>query len=244
MYISNMLREDGFGAQFQSILWTLLTAEGQGLPFVYTPIEEMAHNYENDPTFLGRMEDLMGFRKYFPLADTVEGSDIVRPQWPDFYKPIERNMEFYHTLPVFEQYKSAFLKQNISPYTNEHFHIAIHIRRPNTHDPPDDQRGDTPNQYYLQCIAFLRKALKDCNKPLQFHVYSQGTKDMFSEFDSSDTILHLNGPPDTGFLGLVYADALVTSKSSYSYIAALLTNGTVFYTPFWHPPRANWLVLA
>ena len=239
-----MLRDDGFGAQFQSILWTMLTAEAQGIPFVYTPVETMAHNYENDPTFLDRMEEIMGFRAMFPVADTVNPSEIVRPQWPDFYKPIERAMELYHTLPVFERYKTFFLQRNKSPYRSEYFHVAIHIRRPNSHDPADDQRGDTPNGYYLSCIAVLRKILESQPKALQFHIYSQGTEEMFAEFQSPDTLLHLNGPPDTGFLGLVYADALVTSKSSYSYVAALLTKGAVFYTQFWHPPRAHWLAFA
>lgn len=238
-----MLRDDGFGAQFQSILWTMLTAEAQGIPFVYTPVEKMAHNYENDPTFLDRMEELMGFRNLFPLATTMDESQITRAQWPDFYKPIERNMEHYHKLPLFERYKQTFLSRNTSPYSHEYFTVAIHIRRPNTHDIPEDKRGDTPNAYYLQCMSLLRNVLREAPKPLQFHIYSQGTPDMFADFEAPDVVLHLNGPPDTGFLGLVYADALVTSISSYSYVAALLSKGVIFYTPFWHPPRAHWYSL-
>jgi len=39
------------------------------------------------------------------------------------------------------------------------------------------------------------------------------------------------------------ADALVMSRSSYSYVAAILNaNGIVVYHPFWHSPLKEWLV--
>ena len=42
---------------------------------------------------------------------------------------------------------------------------------------------------------------------------------------------------------LATADILVMSKSSFSYLAAILNvTGIVLYHPFWHYPLADWLV--
>lgn len=39
------------------------------------------------------------------------------------------------------------------------------------------------------------------------------------------------------------ASVLVTGVSSFSYLAALLSEGTVIYRHFWHPPMDGWLPL-
>jgi hypothetical protein len=47
---------------------------------------------------------------------------------------------------------------------------------------------------------------------------------------------------EDAFNGLVFADALVTSASSFSYVAAMLTDGVVYYKHFWHKPSMKWIV--
>ena len=39
------------------------------------------------------------------------------------------------------------------------------------------------------------------------------------------------------------AISVITSKSSFSYTAALLSNNIICYEPFWHPPLESWLFL-
>jgi hypothetical protein len=41
---------------------------------------------------------------------------------------------------------------------------------------------------------------------------------------------------------MVFGDALVTSASSYSYCAAMLNNGVIYYKRFWHKPADFWLI--
>ena len=41
---------------------------------------------------------------------------------------------------------------------------------------------------------------------------------------------------------ILFSDILVTSASSFSYSAALLNNGEIYYKPFWHPPMNNWII--
>lgn len=47
MLITNDLREDHFGAQYQSILWNVLFAEVKGDTFLYSDIPRM-HNRSDD----------------------------------------------------------------------------------------------------------------------------------------------------------------------------------------------------
>jgi hypothetical protein len=45
------------------------------------------------------------------------------------------------------------------------------------------------------------------------------------------------------FTALVGSDILVTSRSSFSYIAAILNDGEIYYLPFWHKPKKNWIII-
>ena len=44
------------------------------------------------------------------------------------------------------------------------------------------------------------------------------------------------------FMGMVNSNILVTSASSFSYIAAFLNEGEIYYKKFWHPPMEKWIV--
>ena len=74
-----------------------------------------------------------------------------------------------------------------------------------------------------------------------FHIYSQGNEESFNNYKNDDTILHINEDVCKTFLGLVAANILVTSSSSFSYCAALLSDGEIYYKQFWHTPRKDWI---
>ena len=119
----------------------------------------------------------------------------------------------------------------------------MHVRRPNEED--DRVEGtNTPNEIYLRIIDHLRKTY-ELQHPL-FHIYSQGEESSFKEvFNMSDIVLHLNKPIEVTFPSFVFADILVTSQSSFSYAAALISDHLIYYMPFWHPPLPlpNWIIL-
>jgi hypothetical protein len=54
--------------------------------------------------------------------------------------------------------------------------------------------------------------------------------------------MHLDESVEAAFSGLVFADALITSASSFSYVAAMLTDGVVYYKKFWHKPSMKWII--
>ena len=82
-------------------------------------------------------------------------------------------------------------------------------------------------------------------KEIIFHIYSQNNISDYNNFidNKNDLCFHLNEDIADTFTGLVSADALVTSGSSFSYIAAILSDGEIYYKPFWHPPAKHWIVM-
>jgi len=53
----------------------------------------------------------------------------------------------------------------------------------------------------------------------------------------------LNGDLEKTFHDMVTAKVLVTSKSSLSYAAALLSVNAIYYIPFWMKPLSRWRVI-
>ncbi len=98
------------------------------------------------------------------------------------------------------------------------------------------------------------------NSEHEFHIYSEGSiqKDfpefklknkndgcfVLSEDESVCAYIHLNGDARETFKELVLADVLVTSKSCFSYLAAILNKNTVLFTKFWFPKLSEeWVEL-
>jgi len=232
-YVTNPCQSDGFGSQFQAIIAAAIYAELDHQQFVYSPFQAMEHNYNNDPIFLTKKEEFINFIGNFEL-----NKGDIPPKVN--YKPILDNYpELAAQSATLAKIKQIFrANKDTDHFKNGRFNIAIHVRRPN----PQDNRiegADTPDQLFLDVIGTLRIVYHYRN-PL-FHIYSQGDAEKFTAFRTDDIVLHLDEPLEDTFLGLVFADVLVTSASSFSYTAALLSDGKVYYIPFWHKPFPGWI---
>jgi tetratricopeptide (TPR) repeat protein len=236
--ITNPQRSDGFGAQFQTIIYSVIYAELNHKKFVYTPFQAMEHNYDNDPEYLNKKESLINFKSNFEIDPAVK-QDIVRE---DFIRFFEQNLDACSRSESLKKIKRIF-RMNKTVAKHQGINVAIHVRRPNPHD--NRSAGtDTPDSMYLNIISTLKATLGK-HAPLSIHLYSQGTPDLFDAYKSAgDVSLHLNGPVEETFTDMVLADVLVTSRSSLSYVAGLLSEGDVYYLPFWHPPLKHWKVIA
>lgn len=235
-FITNPTSSDGFGAQFQRIIASMVYADIKGKKWRYTPFVQMEHNYDNDPHFLEKKEQFVNIIGNYKLRK----KDSIPIQGIAYHAFFDSNIQQCSQSSALKKYKQVFrANKNIHNYfNNNNFNIAIHIRRPNQHDTRKEG-ADTPDTYFFKTIQMLRTLYASKN-PL-FHIYSQGSPEQFELFKSSDTILCLNGPVEDAFLSMVLADALVTSQSSLSYTAALLSDGIIYYTPFWHKPLPNWV---
>ena len=245
-WVTHISLSDGFGSQFQHIISVLLICIRNGWTFVYNPITKMDHNYENDPEWLKKIEDLMNIKPHFIHKTDPKFSDKVITECDMTAKyVIDKNIDEYTSDTNMNSIRDMFWENKEKDvFKNNKINVAIHIRRLNTHDLTlpyvEECRVNTPNDYYLRIIQRIRD--ENVGKDLLFHLYSQGDLENFECFKSDDTVLHINMDLCESFVSMVAADILVTSFSSLSYTAAFLNTGTIYYQPFWHPPKKNWIV--
>lgn len=234
--VTNPERNDGFGAQFLTIIGCVIYAELNNIEFTYTPFSAMEHNYDNDQKFLKKKEWLINFIGNFVINDsksTNNPKNIV-----DFFFD-DKNLKRLESSKTLKKIRKIFRanKDHKRYFPDSHFNVAIHIRRPNPHDNRVDGT-DTPDSVFLDLIHQLRLEYSE-QKPT-FHIYSQGEIGNFASFKANDVILHLNESIEDSFVSMIFADTLVTSRSTFSYCAALLSQGVVYYMPFCCAPLPNW----
>lgn len=237
--VTNPERNDGFGAQFQTIIYSVIWAELNDTQFVYTPFKQMEHNYDQDVDYLEKKEWLINFKGNFG----ANNSDAVPLNVFSVIGFFKHNLNACWTSEALEKIKRIFREnKNFDDYFDcDRFNIVVHLRRHNSHDNRVEGTN-TPEDVYLTTINKLREIYRD--KHPQFHLHSQGANEDFKNFNAPDIILHLNETAEDAFTPMVLADVLVTSASSFSYTAGILSEGIVYYMPFWHPPLPNWISIS
>ena len=236
-------RSDGFGAQFQTIICCILIAENTGNEYIHRRIRSMEHNYYNDPDYLSKVELLMNVsNNYQTVYDDKLIENIISFTPQEIIYSFELNINFLLNSESLVNLKTNFRKnKNRNIFNNDVFNIAIHIRSTNLHDITLGSNRSTTLNYYFDIIARIKKTMVN-EKRIIFHIYSQNDMRDYDEFDKEGIYFHLNENMFDTFIGLVAADILVTSKSSFSYAAAILSDGIIYYQPFWHPPGEKWIV--
>ena len=262
-YISSIPFEDGFGAQYQRFIWTCIYAEEhEDAVFVYRSPKKIAHNYTADPNFIHNMEKTMNMNSnYIHYDDVANKHMIIIPDFYDVFNYIEKNMDACMKSRSMSRIKEHYWRnkkrdterlrlfhittnETSTKYTH---HLAIHMRRPNCDDTRPNGGEEYTNEYYIKSLLHIRgNYLKyDANNRIQFHIYSQGNLDNFANIYNhpiigKDVMMHLDDTTEDTFIGMTVADILVTSASSYSYVAAFLCGGDIYYTEFWHKPCSWW----
>jgi hypothetical protein len=101
-----------------------------------------------------------------------------------------------------------------------------------------------PDEYFILFKQLLQSSLSP-GVPVAFHVHSSTSPEQpassFRALTDSGFAVHLDAPMVDSWLAMMSADILVISKSSFSYVPALLSRGVVFFTPFWHMPLGHWV---
>lgn len=248
-------RDDGFGAQFQHIIFGIIYSEMNNKTYIHKPISKMAHNYDNDPNFINDIEEFINIKNHYKTTKEIQDAKPV-----DFWTlynfiTADENLQpstikFNDCLQqtnALEKIKTILWENKTNPYdnTNNILHVAVHVRRPNYQD--DRIEGaDTPDEYYLNIINQIREkqSRHPQEKTLLFHIFSQNTIDK-TKYNAHDIILHIDEDIKSTFISLVAADILVASKSALSYCAGLLTNGKVYFLPFTsslNPSKDSWIL--
>ena len=188
--------------------------------------------------------------------------DVIQILTPDFYdifNYVEKNMDRCMKSQSMARIKKYYwqnkdrVRERRRVYRIRHdgdgdgdeytHHLAVHIRRPNCDDTRPNSGEEYDNAYYIRSML----KIQDDNRSqrIQFHIYSQGSDERFTDFTKHsvigrDVMLHLNENNEDTYLGMTLADILITSASSYSYSAAFFCDGEIYYTEFWHQPCSWW----
>jgi len=251
-FYTSIKSHDGFGAQYQRIIQTFVYCKKHDLQFAYTPLHRVEHNYDNDNEYNNKLEELMNIKNNIVnveqnmITEELDYGSIVRHYF-------EENINACCESEYMDFIKNCFWQnKNRNYFDNNKLNIALHIRRENTHDKGmAGPRATTPNRYYLKIMNSIREKYNHTddiinnnsnNKELLFHIYSQGDITQFEELVSDDVKFYLNYDIIESFIGMVSADILVMSPSSFSYVAGMISDGEVYYKKFWHNPRKNWIV--
>ena len=242
-FYTSIKSRDGFGAQYQKIVQTYIYCKLNNVHFVYSPLDFVEHNYNNDNEYINKLENVMNLKN-----NIINTNDSMDVECLDFGKIVrnysENNIDNCCESEHMKFIKDCFWQNKTKDYFNNNkLNIAIHIRRVNSNDMGQaGERATTPNSYYLNIMNIIRDKYKDSNKELLFHIYSQGDISQFTELANIDVYFYLNYDIIESFIGMVSADILVTSPSSLSYVAALISDGEVYYKRFWHTPKSNWII--
>jgi len=244
MFFTVAERTDGFGAQFQTMICCILIAEHYGNYYIHTPIKLMEHNYNNDPTFIEKVENYMNLKNnYNCLNNETNKYNIKIINAIDIINKFESNINVYLHSQSLQKLKRCFWdNKNKYFFNNNKINVGVHIRVPNIHDYNnfEVELRLTPINYYFNIINQIKQKYFD--KELLFHIYSQNDISDYDKFDKTNIEFHLNENVFDTFTGLAAANILIMSKSSFSYSAAIISDGEIYYQPFWHIPGPNWIV--
>jgi len=148
-------------------------------------------------------------------------------------------------------YNAESRKDDKLIYNKNNFNIAVHIRRG---DIVEGQTNNNPNllmrwqdsEYFSNVLSNVIQNINE-KRPIHIYIYSQGEESDFLEFNKFNNLHYcLDMSAQNSFLHMVYADLLITSKSSFSYKPALLSNGIkICPKGFWHgyPQTKGWILV-
>jgi hypothetical protein len=237
-------KRDGGGAQVQAVMSAILFSRAVGVPYFHTPFKSMMHG--NEPKrFAARWEE--AFNLGIGAASVPAGVPIITGEafnkqhgttpavvaQPYFHSFADANPDFYRT--IVDQFRAGLA---LPPRSFASPTIAVHVRRGDVVGRPAEANRVTDNDTVTRHIE---TALRD-HPGYRVVVFSQGVE---ADFQTLPKIceFELNSDIFWTISGLIQADCLIMAKSSLSYVAGLLSKGTVYYEPFWHGPLSTWRVL-
>ena len=246
---------DGAGAQAQAVVSVMLFARAIGARYVHTPFFVVDHNPDSSPDWPARWERFFNFgADELPAAALHDrGVPCLRVVSP--YAIISPGVlyEIPHCYPTWSlsrallpgllaELRERFLadKPAVLPSRNR-LRVAIHMRRGDVTEDGPHARRFTDTVTVERLFQGLERALHGADVPFSATLYSQGDPAQFGSLADQGVTVDTRADPFETFLQLVTADVLVTAKSSFSYLAGLLSRGVVLYQPFWHGPLDDWV---
>jgi hypothetical protein len=256
-YITYSGRYDGAGAQVHAILSIILFAKKFNLEYLHTSISNVEHFTGDRKHWSELWENFfsLGYNEKHLSEVNISDQRCVIANYPPLLVKTSNTIfkvsnchsftdlvsEDYHLITE-DLKRKYYLTKKEDYYKNKSIiNVAIHIRRGDV--TASTKRFDryTSNNEVIKKISLVQSILKKREIEFAITIFSQGAPSEFKEFLQFTPDLILDADEFKTFHSLVTADILIMAKSSFSYVAALLNEGIVFYDPFWHKPLKNWI---
>ena len=235
---------DGGGAQVHAVMSAILLSRAAGIAYFHSPFTSVPHG-EEPAVFAARWEAAFNLGQGAPgvpdgvpvisgetFSQGYRGAPAVVVQ-RHFHGFAERNPDLYSRL--IDEFRSRLV---LPPRSFEAPTIAVHVRRGDVARNAAHASRLTDNATILRNI---RRVQRDHPKH-RVVIFSQGVESDFGPLADICTF-ELNSDVFSTISALIAADCLIMAKSSLSYVAGLLSKGSVYYEPFWHGPLSSWRVL-
>ena len=264
LYLTYSKQRDGMCAQYQRIIGIICLAMKYDCQYIHSHIDKMEHLPDPCSEYLNNIEEFFQIQNHFPtMNDSVSFDSIINldTNVTEAILLEHKNMAtskniiltILHAYSMFDKntqlYEIAMpflntIKKNIElpEYHIPGVKIAIHIRRGDVSTRMHAERY-VPLDYFQKII----NALSILHKNAHFFIFTEmspeNTKE-FIDFQNANKNISLKMMTDMDILTtleyLIKADVLVMSKSSFSYVAGLYNQNTVFYMDFWHAKLDRW----
>ena len=257
----------GIGHQMANWIAGLWFAKLFGLNFAHIPFSnaswEFFLGFGEEEISLDALVNNQDFKKVkLPLFDETKKAEVVlikkiiiSYQGEKVVFLAEQDQFYRDQIGVIPDLQNKFYsakarKKDQLIYVNDTFTIAIHVRRGDISTWKEQRKSSNierwqSNDYFVNTLTNVIRQIQT-KKPIRVYLFSQGEQTDFPEFEQFDNIQYcLDMGAQDSFLHMVYADVLISSRSSFSYKPALLNKGLKIVPPnFWHgyPKTDDWVI--
>jgi hypothetical protein len=213
-----------------------------GLTYVHSPFKEIAHADRPMKEWAAAWESHFNLGKN-ELPISPGSGKIVN--FADVFNELVQLFGFEsdditaltrEMLPVFRQkyYANKVAKKN------EVLKVCVHVRRGDVSQ--DNTMYWLSNPVINRTISGVREVLESRSICHQISIFSEGNRADFADLEEPGMEFFLDADPVWTMQELIAADIFIMGKGSFSYAAALLSDGVKLYTPY-HPPLSDWIVV-
>lgn len=250
---------DGAGAQIHSIISIMLFSRIFGIKYLHNPLKNIEHYQGDRDEWSSLWEKNFSLDKIEPVynkdENNLKSKNLKQPLLLWKRKNTVYNIHNCHFfLDLFpDNYKvfsNDFRKSYFLRNSDKHFKfnsykkitIGLHIRRGDVNSMNHPDRYTT-DEFLIKKLSVIVSVLKKNNIDFQISIFSEGKRNDFGVFNKFNPVLCINEDAlDTMHL-MINQDILIMAKSSFSYIAAIISEGIIFYEPFWHSSLKDWINL-
>ena len=221
LYVCSSGREDRFGAQLN---WKILT---------YWDSYQKGHTYigslneVRDPKMHNKLCELLGLPIQLPPNEhyKCKGDNGIVVN-ADYWDKVKFSDDFINLL----RSRATYLPKR----RDNKLHVVVHVRRGDNYP---ERKGNfyLTNKYYLDIIDIIKKYKPDSKITILTEPIYKEPIDVFKQYD-----LKIDHPILECYKLMMNCDILVTSKSAFSYVAALYNKNIVIHAPFF-TPLPSWL---